>query len=54
MYPIGWDGNANGRMKNGNEVMRTATDKELGGIIKYTQSLGLTPIMSPMLDPDYQ
>ena len=48
MYPIGWDGD--GRE---NDVMRTTTDTELHGIIAYAQSVGLTPILSPMLDPDY-
>ena len=33
--------------------MRTSTDEELHGAIRYTQSVGLTPILSPMLDPDY-
>jgi hypothetical protein len=28
-------------------------DDELAGIVRHAQSLGLTPILSPMLDPDY-
>ena len=48
MYPIGWDGD--GRE---DDPLRTTSDDELHGIVAHAQSLGLTPVLSPMLDPDY-
>jgi len=62
MYPIGWGCGDNATQasfppttacNSTNDPLRTVRDADLATLIDYAKSIGLEPVVSPMLDPDY-